>query len=444
MLRRWLRRRVRGAGGEARGLAHDSLLLSIGTAATAGGLIAQVSLITHTLGVRAYGLFALVIAFVALVNRFVDLDVEKALITFGTSSAGPEARGGVVKFCYAVDALTGLVGFVVISILAVLVGDDLAGDRGRDLVVLYGLTLLASTVDTTSIGVLKLLGRFRTIAWYTILREALRVVAIGAALSISESVISVIIALVIHDAVVAMLGLRLATRALTGAGGGRLRDVRLSSTRGRRRAMLTLIFHTNLVTTGSVVQAQAPALLLGAFRGPTEVGIFKIGWSAAQVVGMFATPLTGAILPRLARLWNDGQRREIARLLKQITIVALPGLLAAGLVLVLLREPLLVGFAGSEARAASWVFCIALAAQVINSVLFWNSSLLYAAGRAAVVSRIYLLSVGMLLVLLLTLANPLGGEGAALGLLASTVVMNVGLTRVALRLVRRDPAEAAG
>jgi O-antigen/teichoic acid export membrane protein len=429
---------------ETRGLARDSMLLSIGTAATAIGLIAQVSLLTHVLGIKEYGIFALVIATVSLISRVVDLDTEKAVVTFGAEAADPTAKAGVAQFCYLVDGASGLLGFVVIAALAPFLGDALVGPRGVLLIVLYGLTLLASTVDTTSLAVLKLVGRFGVIAWYTILRESFRVAMIGGALLIWTSLTSVVAALVVHDFVMGGVGLHLAGRAFRESTGGyTLRKSQLAATSGRRRQLLTLIFHTNLATTASTVQGQAPALLLGLFRGPAEVGVFKACWSAAQVVGLISSPVTTAVLPRFARLWSQGRRAEIRSIVRQATLVAAIVLASVGFVLLLLRHPLLTAFAGKEAAAGSTVFVIAVLAQVVNGALFWNASLLYAAGRAATVSRVYLFSITALLVLLVTLAGTVGRDGAALALLLSTIIFNVGMTVVAAKLFGTQPSLSA-
>src|SRR5205814_662158 len=98
---RWSSSRpLRRFSAETRGLAHDSSLLGLGTAATTIGMIMQVALITHGLGLRQYGLFALVVAVVALVDKFFQLDASRVLIVFSAPYLERNLRraAGVFQF----------------------------------------------------------------------------------------------------------------------------------------------------------------------------------------------------------------------------------------------------------------------------------------------------------------------------------------------------------
>src|SRR5688500_11055605 len=78
---RILRRITRRLAPETRGLARDSFTLMLASGVATAGQIAQIALITHTLGLREYGIFATVVAFVAIVNRFFDVQVGDAMIS---------------------------------------------------------------------------------------------------------------------------------------------------------------------------------------------------------------------------------------------------------------------------------------------------------------------------------------------------------------------------
>src|SRR5207245_688014 len=69
---------------ETRHFVRDAVLMGAGNGATILGMIGQVALISHVLGLSAYGTFAVKIAFVALVSRFMDLNAEQMAIVFGT------------------------------------------------------------------------------------------------------------------------------------------------------------------------------------------------------------------------------------------------------------------------------------------------------------------------------------------------------------------------
>src|SRR5207245_2680340 len=114
---------------------------------------------------------------------------------------------------YLVDGVTGIAGFVVVAGLAPFVGPHLVGNGGTWLIVLYALTLLASTVDESSISILRLLDRFRLIAVYTIGLEVLRVTALVVTLSLWKSLTAVLLVLLAYDVVTGAVNLAAAAVA---------------------------------------------------------------------------------------------------------------------------------------------------------------------------------------------------------------------------------------
>src|SRR5581483_10463017 len=129
-------------------------------------------------GVRQYGLFALVVALVALVDKFVSVDVGPQIIAFASqySRSDRASTASIVQFGFACQLGGSVVGLGLVGILSIVVGSHFAGDRGPLLVLLYGATLLFSSVDVPSSATLRLIGRFRTLSLLTCFREATRIV----------------------------------------------------------------------------------------------------------------------------------------------------------------------------------------------------------------------------------------------------------------------------
>jgi O-antigen/teichoic acid export membrane protein len=423
---------------ETRGLAKDSLLLSVGKAATTLGMITQVSLVVHSLGLRSYGLFALTVSLVAIVDKFFDVDVSKAVITFASRhlSSDPRRTAGVLQFGYLVDLVLGVVGFLVVVAVAPLAGPRLAGSQGSLLFLLYGLTLLASTVDTTSVAVLQVLDRYRLLAGLVIFREATRVMFVAIGVLAFHSLVALVALLVVHDFMTGLIGLAMASRAFSSRSEGiHLRQPALATVKDMRRPMLSMVFQTNLITYGRLIQTQAPTLLLGIFHGPLEVGIFKIGLAGATAVGQVSDPAWNAVMPRLARLWSEGRFEAIRKMIAQGSLIAAIVMTIVGASVIAFRVEVLKLFGGGQATAAASVFALCVVAQVVNGILFWNDSLLYSSGRARLVTTIFLPAVALMLALVVILGRQWGANGAAVALLASGVVGNVALAAAALRVI---------
>ena len=282
-----------------------------------------------------------------------------------------------------------------------------------------------------------MLNQFRTILWYTVFREGMRLVFLVVALLISKTLLSAVIALVLHDATVALVGTFASARAYRRASGLSFLHPMISHVAAVRRRMMGMMFHTNIVSYGRLAETQVPAIAIGAFWGPTEVALFKIGQSAGAALAKMTDPVWQALMPRASRLWTAGEADKLRRLLRHASAISVPGMALIGGLVILFRQPILVAFGGSGATAGSTVLVLACLGQIVNGGLFWNLPTLYACKRASTVTKIYLTTVLLLVPALLLLTKRWGADGAAAALLCSTLVVNAAATWAAVRLLRR-------
>ena len=429
----------RARASELGGLAGDSFYVGIWQGATSVADLVQIALVTHVLGLHEFGRLAIVISFVLLVGQFFDVRVGAAATMFGARRLQARDQGGatgVFQLSYLIDASTGILGFAVVAALAPLVGPHLVGPGGTALILLFALTLLISTVHESSITVLRLLDRFKLIAWYTTGLQALRVACLVGALLISQSLTAVLIALVAFDLASAIANASAAALVFRKTTGRSLTQSAIGEFRERRQ-MVRMVFHTNVVSYGRLAQVQLPTLLVGSLSGATQAGIYKLGTAGGATIGRLADPAYGALLPRLARLWAEGRVGEIRRLIRRASLVAAPTLAAALLALVLLREPALRLLGGSGGTQAGTVLVLVAVAQAVNGALFWNVGLLFAAGRSGIIALIASIGAVLQVALLVPLVVLFDANGAAAAFLATMVGTNLIAALFALRVLGR-------
>jgi O-antigen/teichoic acid export membrane protein len=426
---------------ELGGLARDSIYVGTAQAAVSAADLVQIVLVTHLLGLKAYGRLALAMTVVALVGQFFDVRVGPAVTTFAARRMkdGVGAAAGIFRFGYLIDGVTGLLGFGAVAAVAPFLGPHLVGRDGSKLVLLYGLTLLASTLDESSVSILRLLDRFRLITFYAICLEALRIGLVAVALVLYHSVLGVIVALLLYDVIGAIAIAAFALAAFrTDSGGRGLTTPAVGAAADDRRPMLKMVLQTNVVSYGRLAQVQLPAVLLGAISGVTDVAVYKIATAAAAGIGRLVDPGFAALLPRISRLWASGGGLEIRRLVKSASLIA-GGAMAAILVLfTILRFPIIDVLGGAHVpRSAGTVLILVAVAQAVNGVVFWNYPLLYASGRAGLVAKIALLGGVVQTAVMLALIPSFGAIGAASALLASQAVVNAAATIYAARSLQR-------
>ncbi len=143
-------------------------------------------------------------------------------------------------------------------------------------------------------------------------------------------------------------------------------------------------------------------------------------------------------MPRLARLWSEERFGAMRKLIAQGTLISTAIMTLVGAFVIGFREPILRIFGGDQATAAATVFVLCVVAQVVNGILFWNDSVLYASGRAGLVTKVFLPSVAVMLVLVVVLGREWGANGAAVAVLVTALLNNCGLTLGALRVFRHE------
>lgn len=432
--------------GQLGGLAGDSFYVAIWQGAVSGADLVQIALITHALGLADYGRISLAVGLVLLVGQFFDVRVGTAATTFGARALrdGPASAARVFQFSYLIDLTTGVLAFLVVTGLAPFVGPWLVGEDGTLLVVLYALTLLAATVDDSSVTVLRLLDRFRLVAGYTVALELLRIALVVVALAVWESLVAVVLALLVHRSFTALTNAAAAVVAFRrGTGVNLVRGLGRARQFPERREMIRMVLHTNIVSYARLTQTNLPTVLVGAIAGPTQVGLYKVGMAAGAIVGRLADPPYAALLPRISKLWAAHRGREIRRLVQRATLISVPVMAAALGLVILLQSPILSVLGGSEAKGADTVLVLAALAQAVNGALFWNVGVLYVSGRSNLVARVALAGAATQLLLLPPLVATLDADGAALSYLVSTLGTNLVALYWAGAVLRRTNGEAA-
>jgi O-antigen/teichoic acid export membrane protein len=426
---------------ESGGLVRDSAALGVSSLITIAGYAAQTALISHILGLSALGTFSIVVAVVSVVGQIFYVRAGDIAVVFGSQNLPdrPPTVLGIIQLSYVIDAVAGGVAALTLVLVGALVGVWLAGPDGPQLIAIYGLSLAIASMQNTSLSVLRLFGHFGAIPLLTVVREALRVGLVAAALLQFESLTALVLSLLLVE-----LGFGLVCLAAAMVYSRRhlslhLLQSYLPAARHLRRPILRMSIQANMISYAKLAWSQAPTLILGAFRPSAEVGAFKVATAIAGVAGKPADPAVGAILPRFARLWAADRHADIRRLVIVAALAIFALTLCLGALVYLFRVPLLTLIGSAEAADADTVLALALANQLIAAVFFWNTPLLFAEGAAGAAARGYLIGSGVLLPALFLLIPAFGATGAVTAMIAANLLANVILTVAAWRRLPADP-----
>lgn len=411
--------RLRRLGLSAR---RSSLLRNAGKlgAAEVVGLMAslvQALVLARTLGPRAYGTAALILALPAFVFTFFDPQASEAVVKYlGAATAkddGPRARG-VIKVAYLVDASLALVGIAVVAACAPWAADRILGSDSQAglLVVAASCIGLAAPADTSR-AVLSTFGRFSAVAWVDGANAAARAALVIGLVSAGHGVAGVVVGtgagLVAQSLLLGGLA-HACTRRATGESWLRGRR---DAIRPQLREMGRFLLYTDLTSLAAVFVKQADLVVLGAVRGPVDAGWYRLAQSLTTPVSSLVAALQAVAYPAFSRLVGVGDVDGVARAARRYFLkVGLPlaALTLAGTVAVPTAVRLVGGAAFAPAvPAARWL----LVGSAFVIAGFWARPAMYATGQVRFVFFMSTVLGSATVAGFVLAADPFGSAGVA-------------------------------
>ncbi|MEJ7797208.1 MAG: oligosaccharide flippase family protein [Solirubrobacteraceae bacterium] len=421
-------------------MAHDTGFVAIWQASIAAAGLAQIVLVTHAFGIDGYGRLAVVVAFVDLVGGCFNLRVGYAATTFGTRWLTRDTRvaAGVFQYSLLIDLASTLAALPLLVVLAFAVGPHVAGSGSAALIIVFAFSLIGPVLSRTSFVVLRLLDRFALIATYQWVLEFGRVALIVLAIELFHSILAVIVAITVATMISGVVNIVVAARVFRSTHDLRLGRSQLATLDAtERRGMRKTMFHTLVIQYGRVVQTQLPTVLLGALAGTTQAGIYKVGTASVAIIGKLIQPASNALLPRMSRLWAAGRIFDLRNLVRRASAISAAAMALAFATIVIFQDPVLRFLGGGpEGEAAGTVLILGTASQALYGLVFWHSTILFAAHRTGTMSAVSAAAAVVHILAMLAFVPTLEATGAAIALVLSQGMVTVSWSFLALRALR--------
>jgi O-antigen/teichoic acid export membrane protein len=199
-------------------------------------------------------------------------------------------------------------------------------------------------------------------------------------------------------------------------------------------------FATNFSATVEVGFTHVVTLAVGALIGPAQAALWRIGRQVADAMAKPARLLVPALYPELARIRTASGPAAMARLARQVGLVAGGAGVVLMLATLLAGGPLLGLLMGREFAAAAPLMSWQVAAAVVGIIALPLEPMLVSIGRPGEVLRVRIVVCAAYLALLVPVVQRFGAVGAAVLLLAAAAALAVGML---WRLARSLPAAAA-
>jgi O-antigen/teichoic acid export membrane protein len=391
------------------------------------------------LGLTDFGVFALVMASVGFFQTLLDLTVEEAVTKYGFRYSTAERWGRLRRLFARALAFKGT-GAVLAGVALVIMAplsEEIFGTEGLAVPLLVAALLpLAQAPEGLAGTALILRGRYDIRSAFLALSMALRLaaIAIGTNDGVTETMVLIVVAQVIATLAVGAAGLA-AFRRFPAAEAEALDE--------DSPAIRTFVLQSSLATGVVSLRTTLTPMLLGTVASVAQVGALRAALAPQQALASLSAPARMILLTEQTRDWERGEHAKVLAGVRRYSAGAAV-LMAVLLVPLLIWMPELVAWAfGDDFASAANAARIVLVAAVLQFVFGWTKSFPVSIGRPHLRVVTHGVETIVLVPLVLVLGAEWGATGAAVAVLASTIVFCLHWTLLYERVRREPPAAVA-
>ncbi|RYE70515.1 MAG: lipopolysaccharide biosynthesis protein [Rhizobiaceae bacterium] len=338
-----LRRRVINIGHLLSGNAVSGLIALVG-----------VAIVARALGPTSYGVLALVISYGRTIERISRFESWQPLIKYAAAIEGDTGR---LRLLYAfglrLDVAACLLAAATAAGFATLAGPWIGLAPSQiSLVHIYCLAL-AFNVNGMPTSVLRLGGRYRTIAYVQVVSNLIRVLWCAVGLWRGASLEFYVWAWTISQVLGSLAFLALAWAEMRRQG---VRDVATAPIFGLTRdfpGIMGFAWSANLSMTLRSSAHDLDVLVVGWLASPAAAGLYYIAKRFAILVQQINAQVQAVLYPDIARMWVAGQVRSFVRAMRQIQLLMAGFCALAFLAVLILGHWLIVTGLGVQ-YASAW------------------------------------------------------------------------------------------
>ena len=390
----------------------------------------EMIILARMLGVEQFGLLSVIIAYVSVINGLVDFRVWEGVIRYVgefLESRDKDRVLSIIKLSYCVDFISGSAAFVIAILLSFFASSFFnLGDQGFSLIVVYSLSLLIRTANTTSEAIFRIFNEFKKITYLSTFEALIRLIFVLFALFAGYGLTGVLVSYVAAS-VIGFISRQFYVNAVL-----KSHDIKfwlsgkINLLKGRFKEVMWFFFNTTIAGTLKIADDNYLGVLaLGHFFGNDLAGLYKVARSAIKIMTRFTDPVYESIYPKLVEMINRKTYDELRDIIKYAVRNLYKFTLPVGAAIILLAGFILdIVFGQQYVSGANTMRVIALGA-IVAQVSFWISPVLLAMDKVGVRTVYNIVDVLIYIAFLIVLVPTYGLIGAGFAYLFNRVVVSI-------------------
>lgn len=417
-----------------------------GNAVTALIAVAATALAARTLGAADYGILAMIISFTRAIERLMTFQSWQPLIKYGAELDSPDRLldlRALLKFGLMLDMAGAVLAWLVATSIA-LAGEYLFDWSGNvsAVVLIYCLQLLFN-INGTPTAILRLYGRFGSVAYVPLLSSIIRLICCVVA-AIEDAGIETFVLIWMGTNILGwMTLLGAAFHELHRRGIHGVLSAPLKGVAQRFPGIWGFAWSTNLSLTIQGSANEADTLLVGSLADPASAGLYHIAKRFGRMTQQLGVHVQAVLYPDVARLWAKGAIDAMLRAVRQVEmLLAACGMLAV-LTVLPFAERLLDWMAGPDFVAAAPLLIAQMIAAMLMMTGFGARSALLAMGCQRHVLSTVTIAIIVFYATALVLIPISGALGASIAHIILSIIWLTGLIYHLHRAVRKARSVAS-
>jgi O-antigen/teichoic acid export membrane protein len=406
-------------------LSNTGWLLSANTASIALAFVQSI-IVARALGVEQYGVLALITTYTTTVNQLVDSRVWETAIKYVIQykERGELGRAtAVVKLCYLVDAVTGVLAWITLLLTASWAARLFVKDpAATGFIELYAWSVIIAVPLGTSSALLRIGNHFDWLAYQNAGVSFIKFAGVLGAILIGGGIKEILFVYLVAAMTGAVILVAMSIKVARQIGLITYADAPLSLLRSEYRQIVPFLLITNANALFKLLQRNADVLLVGYWLTTVEIGYLRLARSITDLMNFPVNPLYTVSYPEIARLWHQQEFDMLWQLVRRISLYAAFVALSA-LAVIGVGGGWIIGFTvGPQYLPAFPVLLWLALATAVAIATSWAYPLLLAMGGAS--SSLLAIALGVLgqLAILLVLLPKLGVTAAGIAYLGFYVI----------------------
>lgn len=383
-------------------------------------------IIARGLGPGIYGTYAIVVAFVGLIQEFLNLNIGTALIKFGAVYHTENRNDKLMAFVKSgllVSFIMAVFSVIVIALLCFISYDTFIDKPDLEwFIICYAIAASITYVNSISKSMLRLHYKFRMSSIIQMIMDVVETLAIALAVFIYPKNLNVFFVAII------------VTRFLNGFICNLLAYYELKNElmphlsapmvliKDEKKSIMDFIFGNSIGNSLKTIISQGDILLLGILTSPQQVGFYAVAKKLAYSVLTLSDPLVSSIYPQLSKLLAEKKFKEMKNMLVRITSIAMvPGFIFI-VATFFLNEWIIKTVYGPEYLPATQAFFYFVIGAVLGASTFWTLPLVQSLGIVRIRIKVYIATIIIGTTLAYILVPTMHNAGMALALMITNIM----------------------